>query len=71
MFIQASLESLESYSCADVVTDGINGYIQSPGYPNYISGVSNCLVKVLPVAGYGLTVYIVQISMSDRNEQNA
>jgi hypothetical protein len=48
----------------------LNGFIESPGYPNYISGVTNCFVKVLPKSGYGLSVYIVEVRPFSMNQKH-
>ncbi len=67
--LEATLPTLKVFTCSDVIIDEPNDYITSPGYPNYISGIANCLVQIKSKIAHGLNVYIVRLAMSDATEQ--
>lgn len=58
-------ESIKTYPInGPNITGVMNGYIVSPGYPEFAFGVSNVLFGFAPPAGYEYRVYVVDIAMS-------
>ena len=62
------MASIKQYYCGtDRNINAQNGYLLSPQYPSYQTGV-NCEFDILKIDGYGYNVYIIDLLLSDPDQ---
>ncbi len=70
--MQVGIDSVpKNYDCFSNqnVINSKNGFINSPNYPSYSTGVKNCEITISANQN-GLIVYLIDLSMNDYNNDS-
>ena len=57
-------QGVSTYTCNSQEINGVKqGFIISPDYDTYNTGVSNCRIKISAEMGFGVRLYAIDISL--------
>lgn len=65
--LAAPTNTLKKFSCdSKEITGQRNGIIESPSYPTYELGVTNCLIRLTPPEKSEIKFYLIDIGLTER-----